>query len=103
MIVPDCNFTEHLKLEQKQDEINLISFARKEGKLFCIGCKREKKLTEGDLKEIIRKFRNGEYFDKSSHFVITTSADLQKPGLQNFINSFVNNTIMRKSSIFYFS
>lgn len=87
MIVPDCNFTEHLKLGQKQDGIDLISFARKEGKLFCIQCKREKKLTEGDLKKIIREFQNGEYFNKSSYFVIATSADLQRHDLQNFIHT----------------
>ncbi|HMK27776.1 MAG TPA: hypothetical protein VK483_17215 [Chitinophagaceae bacterium] len=86
MIVPDCNFTEHLRQGQKQDGIDLISFSRREGKLFCIQCKREKKLTEDDLKKIISKFRSGEYFDKSSHFIIATSADLQKSDLQNFIH-----------------
>ena len=85
VIVPDCNFNEHLKPGQKQDGIDLISFNRKGGKLFCIQCKKEKRLTQGDLKKIIREFRVGEYFHKSSNFILATSADLQKADLQNFI------------------
>lgn len=85
MIVPDCNFSEYLKPGQKQDGIDLISFKRKEGKFFCIQCKREKSLSKSDLQNIVTKFQTGDYLAKSSHFVIATSADLQDSELQKFI------------------
>lgn len=87
MIVPDCNFSEYLKPGQRQEGIDLISFMRKEGKFFCIQCKREENLCIRDLQKIIALFRSGEYFEKSSDFVIATSAELQNSELQIFINT----------------
>lgn len=87
MIVPDCNFSEHLRPGQKQDGIDLVSFRRKGDKLFSIQCKKEESLTEGDLKKIVKTFKEGLYFDKSSDFIIATSADLQNRDLQNFIHT----------------
>lgn len=87
MIFPDCNFSEFLKQGQKQEGIDLISFKKSNGKFICIQCKKEKKLIQSDLKRIIDDFRRGQHFEKSSDFILATSADLQSASLQSFINT----------------
>lgn len=85
-IVPDGDFSDYLKLGQKQDGIDLLSFQRNEGKFYCIQCKKEKSLSKSDIKKILSEFLNGFYADKSSDFVIATSANLQNSNLQKYIN-----------------
>ncbi len=85
-IVPDCNFSEYLKHGQKQEGIDLIAFKRKNGKFYCIQCKREIKLILSDLKLIIKEFQEGVHFKVSSNFTLVTSVDLQKPNLLKYLN-----------------
>lgn len=87
MAVPECDFSEHLKPGHKQEGIDLLAFKRNEGKFFCIQCKREKSLSQSALQELISEFLSGDYLEISSDFLLMTSADLQNPALQKFINN----------------
>ncbi len=86
-LVPDCSFYEYLKPGQKQEGIDIHGFQRSNGKYFSIQCKKVNNISKSELATIINEFRSGEYFDKSSNFIIVTSADLQTPDLQKNISA----------------
>ena len=96
-IYPEYNFDEYLKPGQKQDGIDIIGFNKKANNFFTVQCKREKKINEGDLATIIKEFREGEYYDKSSHFVLATSFELQAQKLQIIINSYKTQLFSEKN------
>lgn len=84
-IVPDCKFDEYLKKGQPQDGIDLISSFRSDGTTFTIQCKRENKLGVSDIPKIVSEFLAGKFRQNCSHFVLATSADLQKKEIQDEI------------------
>jgi len=85
-LYPDCYFEEHLKQGAPQEGIDLKSFQMKDGKQLAIQCKREKKLTVGDINKIVADFTE-ERRRKTSLFILATSADLQSAKLQQTIEA----------------
>ncbi|HRH47730.1 MAG TPA: hypothetical protein PLP23_03190 [Panacibacter sp.] len=82
---PECDFQEYLKQGHKQDGTDLHSFDYKNGTLLNVQCKRLKKLSETDLKEIIREFTNNDLVKKTSYFILATSVDTNTPSLTKAI------------------
>lgn len=85
---PDVNFAPYLKEGQKQDGLDLITtFSKRDGSFLGVQCKDVQEMTVGDIEKAIKDFRNGEYRDKLSHFILATSADLQSRSVQVAINN----------------
>lgn len=85
-LYPDTKFEEFLKKGNAQLGIDLKSFLRNDGSFIAIQCKKEKKLKLSDLKTIIKEFELKPFVNKTSEFIIATSADLQRPDLQSFLD-----------------
>ncbi|PRY52720.1 hypothetical protein B0I27_105188 [Arcticibacter pallidicorallinus] len=80
----DLSAEEFLRQGHFQSGIDLLSFRQESGKHVCIQCKHTN-LTFSKLKKIVPLFLSGEYGETSESFIITTSADLQKPEIQSWI------------------
>ena len=84
-LIPGCNFEIFLKEGHKQQGIDIISSIGDDGKYVFIQCKREKSLSKTQIQNIIDLFISESFGKKTSTFILATTADLQKPGLQEFI------------------
>lgn len=82
---PDTRFEEFLKKGHAQEGVDLQSFIRSDASYIFIQCKREKNLNLYDLKIIISEFELSDQRKLASEFILSTSADLQKPDLQKFL------------------
>lgn len=99
-LIPDCNFQEYLKQGHKQDGIDILSFDKADGSALTIQCKREKEVTTSDIDEIVEEFLKGKFREKSSHFILCTSASLQSPKLQEKIDFHRENLRIKFQIIF---
>jgi hypothetical protein len=77
-IFKGVNFDEYLKAGNAQEGIDIISVQQPEGKAITIQCKKEKKITIGNVQKIIQEFEKGYYATHSSIFILATSASLDK-------------------------
>lgn len=84
-LFPDCYFQDHLKQGSEQEGIDLKSFLKKDGSFITIQCKREEKLLPSDIEKIIEDLSE-DMKNKSSLFVLATSASLQSKNTQNKIH-----------------
>lgn len=81
----NLRFEEYLTQGHKQDGIDLISTTKAE-QYTAIQCKRENKLIIGQLNEIQKEFIEGRFAEKTSLFILATTADLQVPKLQKHLS-----------------
>ncbi len=80
---PGHFFEEYLKQGNDQEGIDIINSAvDSEGKYITLQCKHVVKLTKSVLAKIINDFSDGRFYESSSHFIIATTADLQKKDIQ---------------------
>jgi hypothetical protein len=91
-LFPDCYFQEYLKQGSEQEGIDLKSFLKKDGSFITIQCKREEKLLPSDIEKIIGELSE-EMKNKSSTFVLATSASLQSKNTQNKIDSYAQKLL----------
>jgi hypothetical protein len=82
----DLAAEEFLRQGHFQSGIDLLSFRQESGKHVCIQCKHTN-LTFSKLKQIIPLFLAGEYGETTEKFILTTTADLQKPDIQTWITA----------------
>lgn len=82
---PDTNFSLFLKAGHAQQGIDIKSAIEEDGKFICLQCKKVKCLEISDLNEIVHLFLEKEFADKTSIFVLATTADLQIPKLQKHL------------------
>lgn len=80
----DIRFEEYLKPGHKQDGIDLIS-TTKAGKYIAIQCKKVERLTKSDLNRIQKEFVQGKFFEQTSTFILSTTADLQSPAIKDHL------------------
>ena len=81
-------FEEYLKQGNKQHGIDLYAYEGATEKYRCIQCKREKTMTTGAMAGMIREFREGQFYEVSSHFIIMTKLDLQSKNMQDAIKQY---------------
>jgi hypothetical protein len=81
----DYSAEEFLKHGHFQDGIDILSFKNESGKNTCIQNKHYHYLGLSDLKNIIGLFLASEFLTNTDTFIITTSADLQHPDIQDYI------------------
>ncbi len=84
-ILNDFFAEEFLKHGHFQDSIDILSFKNSTGKNTCIQAKHYVYLGLSDLKEIVRLFLESDFFPTTDTFIISTSADLQHPNIQEYI------------------
>ncbi len=82
----DLAAEEFLRQGHFQSGIDLLSFRQENGKHVCIQCKHSD-LSLTRLKNIIALFSAGEFAATTETFIITTTADLQKPDIQRWITA----------------
>ncbi|MDN5284206.1 MAG: hypothetical protein JWR38_480 [Mucilaginibacter sp.] len=78
---------EFLKLGHFQDGIDVLSFKNSTGRNTCIQAKHYVHLGLSDLKDIVNLFLESDFLPSSDTFIITTSADLQHPDIQEYIQT----------------
>lgn len=82
----DPGIEEYLHQGHFQDSIDLLSFKQDSGKQCCIQCKHSD-LSLAQLKNIVSLFLKSSFADTTETFIITTTADLQKPVIQSWITN----------------
>ncbi|OOQ58286.1 NACHT domain-containing protein [Mucilaginibacter pedocola] len=81
----DPAIEEYLRQGHFQAGIDLLSFQQSTGKYICIQCKHTN-LTLAKLKDALSVFLSGDFAAMTETFIISTSADLQKPAVQTWIS-----------------
>lgn len=83
---PSLNLDLYLKKGNKQHGIDIKAFNLVDGKNLCIQCKNYNVIKLSGLKKTIAEFKNGEFFRKTSVFIIATRANLQKKELKDYLD-----------------
>lgn len=97
-LITGSNFEIYLKEGHKQDGIDILSTIDEDGKYILIQCKREKSISKSELKKIVEEFVSQSFERKCSRFILSTSADLQRPILKSEILD-IQEELMKKLQI----
>jgi hypothetical protein len=76
---------EYLKQGNKQHGIDLIQRNGAGGRGIAIQCKKEERLSEGNLRALVQEFIDNDYRQSTTTFYLATSADLQTKYLNKWL------------------
>jgi hypothetical protein len=78
-------FNLYLKKGYEQEGIDIKGFDFNTGRYSCVQCKHVETLTLPELKKLIEKFKSGGFYNKTSRFILTTTADLTDKKIEDYI------------------
>jgi len=99
-LLPGVVVDQYLDKGMKQDGIDLIQRTQPDDSFLTVQCKKEIKLTTGDIDGIIKEFETGQFVSQSTDFILVTTAPLRGKKLDLKLNKYKKELFANHQVVF---